>query len=137
MAPQNRVRTLVGKLLYGGPECIHQQTVKINERHHHMLKELVGLSDTNKTTLASQLLEAAIEDAVEALPDDKSAGSGRLVAGVSVSLREQVKRQAEAAYRDFLEHRGFENNAPDEFYGLSLSAQLDDKAIAAMEQEGK
>jgi predicted DNA-binding protein len=86
MGTQNKVRTLVGKIILGR-EYIHVQTVKISQEHHHRLMALTSLSDRTKTALGADLLEAAIDDAIEALPDD---------------VRQRVKHEASESYRRFL-----------------------------------
>lgn len=48
----------------------HVQTVKISATAHAKLRALADLAGRSKTPLAANLLMAAIEDAIEALPND-------------------------------------------------------------------
>jgi hypothetical protein len=62
------INDIVGKTVY--EEFEHIQTVKITETAHARLRALADLANRSKTPLAGDLLMAAIDDAIEALPND-------------------------------------------------------------------
>lgn len=68
---KTKVHTLVSELWakFAG-ERSHVQTVKITEQAHARLRALADFADRSKTPLAGDLLMAAIDDAIEALPNE-------------------------------------------------------------------
>jgi hypothetical protein len=68
----NNVRALMQEFLDtpGDPLPEHVQTVKISGTAHAKLRALAHMVGRSKTSLASELLTAALNDAVETLPND-------------------------------------------------------------------
>jgi hypothetical protein len=68
----NNVRTLVDEILGKPGDYLpeHVQTVKISATAHARLRALADLAGRSKTPLAADLLTAAIDDAIQALPND-------------------------------------------------------------------
>lgn len=111
--PANRLRTLVGRLLEGGvPELEHIQTVRIPQSVHHQLRALSEVTGHSKSALAGELLTAAIQDAIEALPDEPflDGGATHPETGEPLSFRDMVRRRGEVLYREFLDQRGLEEH---------------------------
>ncbi len=68
----NHVRKMVYELLgkQDDQAPLHIQTVKITEAAHAKLRALADMTARSKTPLAADLLMAAIDDAIEALPNE-------------------------------------------------------------------
>jgi hypothetical protein len=68
----NNVRKMVYELLgkQDDQAPLHIQTVKITEAAHAKLRALGDVTSRSKTPLAADLLMAAIDDAIEALPNE-------------------------------------------------------------------
>jgi hypothetical protein len=68
----NNVRTLVDEILGKPGDYLpeHVQTVKISATAHARLRALADLAGRSKTPIAADLLTAAIDDAIQALPND-------------------------------------------------------------------
>jgi hypothetical protein len=97
----NRVNGLVQRLLDAPlPEYQHVQTVKIGQQSHMLLRELARVTGRTKTELAAELLQAAIEDAVQALPNEKGTGSA-----TEFGLRDEVEAFAQVSYQQYLQER--------------------------------
>ena len=96
--------------LWRGPEVkhdwTHTQTVKISQEAHHKLLVLAQVMGRSKSALAGDLLEAAIQDAVEALPTEPANYYEiKFDTGGSHTMnpREYVEWKAQDLYEDFLE----------------------------------
>jgi hypothetical protein len=84
-----KVHVLVTELLgkTGYEEREHVQTVKITRTAHAKLRALADMSNQSKTALAADLLMAAIDDAVAALPNEPlDEGVADKLRGVSAPL---------------------------------------------------
>jgi plasmid stabilization system protein ParE len=68
---KTKVNTLVNDLMGRNEEQRpHVQTIKITDIAHAKLRALADYANRNKTPLAADLLMAAIDDAIEALPNE-------------------------------------------------------------------
>jgi hypothetical protein len=68
----DNVRKMVDQILGKEDEqqLLHVQTVKISLEAHAKLRALADLTSRSKTPIAADLLMAAIDDAIEELPND-------------------------------------------------------------------
>jgi hypothetical protein len=68
---KSKVNALMNELISRNEEQRpHVQTIKISESSHAKLRALADFANRNKTPLGADLLMAAIDDAIEALPND-------------------------------------------------------------------
>ncbi len=125
MQEKKGIAKLVSRLMQQEPitDYIHQQTVKIPEKSHQKLIALARVTSQTKSELASALLEAAIDDAIEAVPEDD-------LPGYNLTLRQAVKNEAEENYLAFLaQHRG---NAQQDESSLSNQEHTNAKPRAEL-----
>lgn len=105
------VNEIVGKTVH--EEFEHVQTVKITESAHAKLRALADFANRSKTPLAGDLLMAAIDDAIEALPNDplsadeadKLRGVKRFGARDSGRLTDQYPIEGAPGLRDIVLER--------------------------------
>jgi plasmid stabilization system protein ParE len=76
----------------------HIQTVKITEQAHAKLRGLADITKRSKTPLAADLLMAAIDDAIEALPNDP------LDEATADKLRGVVRKEGFSSFGDYEFH---------------------------------
>ena len=79
-------------------EAIHQQTVKIPQWAHQKLRALAEYANRSKSSLAADLLVAAIEDALDAVPLEPSTVVGNMA---PMTQREYVRWRADQFLEQF------------------------------------
>ncbi len=82
-------------------EAMHQQTVKITQWAHMKLRALAEYSKQSKSSLAAELLVAAIEDALDAVPLDPTTVVGNMA---PMTQREYVRWRADQFLEQYLKN---------------------------------
>jgi len=87
----------------------HQQTIKIPEKAHQKLVVLAEFTKQTKSELASALLVAAIDDALDSLPEDDIEGFD------GTTLRDLARDRADERYHEFVAQQGRTGVSGDDF----------------------
>jgi plasmid stabilization system protein ParE len=106
-----KVRGLANKLVETpAADYEHIQTVKIGQRQHQMLRALAEYTGRSKTSLAADLLMAAVEDAIDSLPDEPVQG---LVSDAEpVTVQAVVRGRGVELYELFLVEKHEDDDLP-------------------------
>jgi hypothetical protein len=121
------VEEVVKRRLSAGPsDFMFQQSVRIPERTHQRLRAMAEWMGVPKTTLLAELVIAAIDQALEALPDERWEFMDHVIPNpdfealtghpVPETVRQYVRYRADELY----EQAVLERKAPIEMQGHSV-----------------